>query len=256
MAASLDAFEMRLIDKMLSLYFAPALPESGIVSITDEEAHHAISVMRTKVGDSVLLTDGTGEWAEGHVREISKKSFEVEITKRGFQSEVLPRLVVIQALTKSDRIKETLELLTEAGADRIIPWQAQRSISQWQPDHNAKWSATLRAATKQSRRFRIPEIGQPFDLATATYLKSPKSKVILFHESATTKLSEYFKIGPGDEVEEIVIVIGPEGGITEAEQEGFRELGAQIAHLGEPVFRSAHAGVAALAAIQALLARW
>ena len=107
MAASLDAFEMRLIDKMLSLYFAPALPESGIVSITDEEAHHAISVMRTKVGDSVLLTDGKGEWAEGYVREISKKSFEVEITKRGFQSEVLPRLVVIQALTKSDRIKET-----------------------------------------------------------------------------------------------------------------------------------------------------
>jgi 16S rRNA (uracil1498-N3)-methyltransferase len=247
---------MRLIVNMFSLYFAQVLPENGVVSITDEEAHHAISVMRTKVGEVVLLTDGRGEWAEGFVREISKKSFEVEISKRGFQPEVSPRLVVIQALTKSDRIKETLELLTEAGADRVIPWQAQRSISQWQPDHQNKWSATLRAATKQSRRFRIPEIGEPFDLAKANYFNSPNSKAILFHESATTKLSGLFKATPESAVDEIFIVIGPEGGITAAEQEGFLALGAQIAQMGEPVFRSAHAGVAALAAIQTLLGRW
>ena len=247
---------------MLSLFFVPEISSGTTITVTGDEAHHALKVMRLHVGDEISLADGNGKWVIGVILTSDKNSFDLQVTSSGFQAPTSPTLIVIQALTKSDRTKETIELLTAAGVDVIIPWAAERSISQWQEDHLGKWQIAALAASKQSRRFRTPEIEAPFSFSRLDNLSAKKTLVLVFHESATRKLSDIaneLKLsGSGNlaGLESIVIVIGPEGGISPAELSKFESAGAVITHLGEPVFRSAHAGIAALSAIQALIGRW
>ena len=124
---------------MLSLFFVPTLPESGSITITGDEAHHAIKVTRMEVGDEILVTDGSGAWVQGRVTSVDKKVLKVEPITRGASKKSKPELIVIQALAKSDRSKEAIELMTAAGADVIIGWQAERSIAKWQDDFLEKW---------------------------------------------------------------------------------------------------------------------
>lgn len=247
---------------MLSLFFVPEISSGTTITVTGDEAHHALKVMRLHLGDEISLADGNGKWAIGVISASDKNSFDLQVTSSGFQTPTSPQLIVIQALTKSDRTKETIELLTAAGVDVIIPWAADRSISQWREDHRVKWGIAALAASKQSRRYRSPEIEAPFTFSRLDNLVAKKSLFIVFHESATRKISDVvheLKISDSDNLnclESIVIVIGPEGGISPAELSKFELSGAVIAHLGDPVFRSAHAGIAALSAIQALIGRW
>jgi 16S rRNA (uracil1498-N3)-methyltransferase len=164
-------------------------------------------------------------------------------------------LTVVQALTKGDRARETIELLTEGGAEIIIPWQAANSIGEWKSEKDAlsKWKSWTREATKQSRRSWIPQI---LDLHTTAQIKNriqDSELTFVFHESSSSQLSENLDLAPPKDV---TLIIGPEGGITEDEYAGFQSAGALGVKLGRPVFRSAHAGVAALAAVQTGLKIW
>jgi RNA methyltransferase, RsmE family len=161
----------------------------------------------------------------------------------------------VQGLPKSDRVKDAIEILVESGVDVIIPWQADRSISKWRQDSLDKWQSAVVAATKQSRRFRKPEIIDGLTLSQLLEIESENSAVLVMHESATTKLSEVVTSKFG-EMSEIIIVIGPEGGISESELAILESAGAHIVGLGPEVFRSAHAGGAALSAVSALIGRW
>ena len=160
----------------------------------------------------------------------------------------------MQALPKSERTKEALELLVEAGVDRIIPWAAARSISKWQEGSRAKWQSTVVAATKQSRRYHIAEIEEIHSTKEVIATLGAAHTLVL-HESGGQRISQVVDTDWA-KVEEIFLIIGPEGGITPEELEGFTRHGASVVSLGEPVFRSAHAGVAALSAVQALIGRW
>jgi len=235
---------------MLPLFFAENL-EGNVVTVSGDEAHHAVTVTRIKAGEELNLADGNGNWVRGVVLATSKKGFDLQVSQRGSDTQTKPILTVLQALTKSDRVKETIELLVEGGVDEIIPWSAQRSISKWQSDSLAKWSDHILAACKQSRRFRKPTIAEA--ISADQLIIAPKTLLLVFHESASQKLSAAI---PAGDYEEVIIVVGPEGGITEAELEIFVEKGAITVAMGTPVFRSAHAGVAALAAVQALLGKW
>jgi 16S rRNA (uracil1498-N3)-methyltransferase len=164
-------------------------------------------------------------------------------------------LVIVQALPKSDRVKEAIEILVESGVDLIIPWQSERSISKWQKDSLSKWQSVATAATKQSRRFRVPEIIEQFSLSELLEIESEKSAIVVMHESAEVKISSVVT-RKFAELNEIVIVIGPEGGLTENELALLQGAGAHIVGLGPEVFRSAHAGGAALSAVSALIGRW
>jgi 16S rRNA (uracil1498-N3)-methyltransferase len=175
--------------------------------------------------------------------------------ERGFQPEKSPRLIVVQGLPKSDRVKDAIEILVESGVDLIIPWQADRSISKWQKDSLDKWQSAAVAATKQSRRYRKPEIIDGLSLSQLLEIESENSAVLVMHESATTKLSEVVTSKFAG-MSEIIIVIGPEGGISESELTVLEGAGAHIVGLGPEVFRSAHAGGAALSAVSALIGRW
>ena len=238
---------------MLTLFFVPDLGTDSIVHVEGDEAHHAIKVVRIKIGEELLLADGGGAWVRGNVESISKKSFTVTVVERGFASDIAPDLIVVQAMMKSDRAKEAIELLTVAGVTRIIPWQAARSIAKWQDDLGEKWVSTSIAAAKQSRRFNLPEIESPITTAHIAKRFGKSANLFVLHESATIKLSDAAKsLKPGP----IVFVIGPEGGLTSDELGQLASAGGTVVLLGNEIFRSAHAGFAALSAISALTGRW
>jgi len=240
---------------MLTLFLVEKLPDSATFEIDGDEAHHAIKVLRLNIGEEILVSDGAGAWARVKVGNIEKKSFTSTVVERGYQAERDPKLIVVQALPKSDRVKEAIEILVESGVDSIIPWEAERSISKWQKDSLSKWQNAAFAATKQSRRFRSPNIVELGSLAKLIEEKASSRSILVMHESATKRLSEVvtnkFAV-----LSEIHIVIGPEGGLTENELALLEGAGAHIVGLGPEVFRSAHAGGAALSAVSALIGRW
>ncbi|HEY4898296.1 MAG TPA: 16S rRNA (uracil(1498)-N(3))-methyltransferase, partial [Candidatus Nanopelagicaceae bacterium] len=234
-------------------FFVPDLGVDPIVHVEGDEAHHAIKVVRIKIGEELLLADGTGAWARGNVESILKKSFTVTVVERGLASDIAPDLIVVQAMMKSDRAKEAIELLTVAGVTTIIPWQAARSIAKWQHDLGEKWVSTSIAAAKQSRRFTLPEIESPITTEHIAKRFGKTANLFVLHESATIKISDAAKsLNPGP----IVFVIGPEGGLTDDELGQLAGAGGTVVLLGNEIFRSAHAGFAALSAISALTGRW
>lgn len=234
---------------MLPLFIVENIPDRGDVVIEGEEAHHAGSVARVKIGDRITVTNGQGRLAEVEILDVNKRNISARIIDCVDEPRSRTILTVVQALTKGDRARETIELLTEGGADLIIPWSAARSIGQWKEDRDAlaKWRSWAREATKQSRRAWIPEV---LDLHTTASVKervSGSEKALLFHESGAAPLSSALD---GKPPTELLFIIGPEGGITDDEAAAFVGAGAISVVMGKPVFRAAHAGVAALAAIQ------
>lgn len=240
---------------MLPLFFVSEISDSASLTVTGDEAHHAITVTRLSVGNQVMLSDGQGTWAQGAISVVDKKSFSVVVSERGTEEVSSPRLSVVQALPKSDRVKEAIELMVEAGVDRIIPWAAARSISKWQSDAQIKWQVTAQTATKQSRRKFIPEVLDIHSTIEIAAKVAPGSSVLVLHEEGSQKISSVDR----DQLlacQEIYLVIGPEGGISPEEIDRFTEAGTTVVRLGVPVLRSAHAAIAGLAAVQTLIGRW
>jgi len=234
---------------MFTLFFVDDLPTSGTYEFSNDDAHHAIRVLRMQVGAEFMLSDGNGAWSLVVATEVNKKSMQVRVTDSGFQEPLATTITVVQALPKGDRAKEAIELLTEAGVDRIVPWASARSIGKG----SDKFAITAREASKQSRRFRIPEVTELATTAQICEAIKISDLAIVFHESATDKLSDQVS---SHNVEHLLIIIGPEGGLTDEEVAAFTEAGAKVALMGRPILRSAHAGIAAVSAVSALLKVW
>ena len=238
---------------MLTLFFVDDLPTSvgALYEFQNEDALHAVRVLRTTVGDIFNLSDGKGAWSKVVVREAAKKSLRVEVLGSGFQEPLEQSFTVIQAIPKGDRVKEAIELCTEGGADRIVMWKSARSIGKSE-DKIEKLQVTAREASKQSRRFRIPAV---VGVATTENVIDEIAKAdcaIVLHEAALLPVSKV--VIPG--ARKIAIIIGPEGGLTDDEVDTFAAAGAKVALLGRPVLRSAHAGLAALSAVNTALSVW
>jgi 16S rRNA (uracil1498-N3)-methyltransferase len=180
---------------------------------------------------------------------VKKKSLEVQVLSSGFQEPLRTSITVVQAIPKGDRAKEAIELLTEAGVDTIIPWTSSRSIGKG----TDKFAITAREASKQSRRLRIPRVVDAASTDQICALIKQSSCTVVFHESASSALSE-LKLPLG--ISDVVIIIGPEGGITDEELARFSDAGAMLSRMGRPVLRSAHAGIAAVSALCAKLQVW
>jgi 16S rRNA (uracil1498-N3)-methyltransferase len=236
---------------MFTLFFVDDLPTTvgQNYEFANDDANHAIRVLRMQVGSEFMLSDGKGSWSQVAATEVSKKSMQVRVIDSGFQEPLATTITVVQALPKGDRSKEAIELLTEAGVDRIIPWASTRSIGKG----SEKFGITAREASKQSRRFRIPEVTDLVTTAQICEAIKLSDLAIAFHESATDKLSDQVS---SLNVEHLLIIIGPEGGLTDEEIAAFTEAGAKVALMGRPILRSAHAGIAAVSAVSALLKVW
>jgi len=241
---------------MLTLFFVDDLPRKvgSSYEFDSDDAQHAIRVLRMSAGEVFMLSDGQGKWSKVKIFAVKKKSLEVEVVETGIQDPLEISFTVVQALPKGDRLKECIELLTEAGVDTIIPWSAQRSIGKAEKGVE-KLHVTAREASKQSRRFFIPQVTDVANTSKVVELIAQHDLVLVFHESATNKVSEivtrkYY------ESQNVMIIIGPEGGITNEEVELFKSAGAKVALMGRPILRSAHAGLAAMSAVNALIKVW
>ena len=235
----------------------PTPPTVGeVIELTGDEGRHAVSVKRTSVGEQIELVDGHGTRAVITVTGVSGKDRLVGVVDC-VASEPAPRptVTVVQALPKAARSELTVDLLTQAGADVIVPWQAGRSVANWgkkQDKGLAKWRAAARAAAKQSRRSRIPEITPVVDQAAVAALIQAAPLALMLHEDATGKITDQ----PVAQVDSVVLIIGPEGGISPAELDAFTTAGAHPVRLGPEVLRTASAGMVALAALGAVTDRW
>lgn len=227
-----------------------------LVVVSGAEGRHAAVVKRTRVGEKVLVSDGRGAAIHGEVVEVGKQQISVRVTRCLSEPVTAHRWTVVQALAKGDRQEVAVESLTELGVARIVAWQAARSIVRWDGRAGAggkadkgveRWQATARESTKQSRRFRVPKV----EYATSEQLRtliSSADLALVCHEDAATPLAQISLPERG----EVVVVIGPEGGLTVDELSAFQAVGGQLVSLGDGVLRTSSAGVVALAQLQVL----
>jgi len=238
---------------VLTLFFTDQINNGSTQILEKDEAHHAIKVLRLNLGEVIKISDGVKKWVSGPIIEISKKVLTISVSEKGEFEEKKPELVLVQAVTKSDRNKEMLELVIESGVDRIIPWQAERSISKWQSDSAQKWEIGIKEACKQARQIRLPKLMPMLTTAGVVQLLNKDAQAIVFHESADEKFAQ---LQLDQSLTSIFLIIGPEGGISPNELSVFENSGGKVVRLGETVLRSAHAGFAAISAVQTKLGRW
>ena len=238
---------------MLTLFFVDDLPTTvgTTYEFDSEDAFHAIKVLRIAAGEIFNLSDGKGGWSRVNVLNVNKKSMSVKVLASGFEEALPQHFTIVQAIPKGDRIKESIEMSTEGGADRIVMWKATRSIGR-ADEKIEKLQNTAREASKQSRRFRIPEVVGVASTDSVVDEIAKADLALVFHESAVQTISQL--VTPG--ATKVAIIIGPEGGLTDEELETFAAAGAKVVLMGRPILRSAHAGLAALAAVNTALSVW
>lgn len=254
-ATSSAAFSPRL-----PLFLVDALPSSGEFVLDGDEARHAATVRRTRVGERVMLGDGRGgvaRCAVTAVRSGKDAALTLAVEQLMSVSAPEPRVTIAQALVKGDRGELAVELATEAGADAIVPWRAARCVARWDDGPRgakalARWRASARSATKQARRPWLPDVREPVDTAgLAELVRGAETALVLDGEASH---------GIGDVAlpssAELMVIVGPEGGITDDERDVMVAAGAVPVRLGPAVLRTSTAAAVALGAIGPLTARW
>lgn len=233
---------------------AGARPGETVV-LTGAEAHHAASVRRVRPGEQVTVGDGRGTWLAGVVDSTQPREVIVRITARDEVPPPRRRLVLAQALAKGDRDELAVQAATELGVDEVVPWQAARSVSRWEGPKAEKgrqrWRSIVREAAKQAHRAWMPEVTPPASTA-ALAARAAASRMLVLEPTATASLSGADLGEDGD----IVLVVGPEGGIAPEELAQLADAGAAAVRLGDTVLRTSTAGPAALAVVSVLLGRW
>lgn len=222
------------------------------------EGRHAVSVKRLRPGEDVVLTDGRGRWTEGVVKAAEGRDRLVVMDLESVHEEPpqTPRITVVQALPKGDRGELAVETMTEVGVDAIVPWSASRCITQWKGERGlkalGKWRATAREAGKQSRRVRFPEVADAATTRQIAVLLATADFAAVLHESGEEPLATADLPTEG----RIVLVVGPEGGVSPEELALFGEAGARAFRLGRTVLRTSTAGTAAAALLLGRTGRW
>ncbi len=229
---------------------SPAVGDT--VAVTGDEGRHAAIVRRIRKGEVVLVSDGIGNAIKGPVLTADVNGLTVEVAQVLADPARPLRFTVVQALVKGDRTELALEMLTELGVDEIVPWQASRSVVKWAPDRVeralARWRNIVREATKQSRRFRVPRVSPPLTTAELALRIPEPTLTLVLHEGADAWPSVADLPAEG----EVMIIVGPEGGLTAEELALFAEAGGRPTLIADAVLRTSTAGVVALAQLQAL----
>lgn len=234
--------------------------DGGRYVLGGPEGRHAVSVKRLRAGEEVVLTDGAGRYAVCDVLGSEGKD-QLIVHMAGVEEEPAgaPRITVVQALPKGDRGEVAVETMTEVGVDAIVPWAASRCVTQWKDARGqkalAKWRATAREAGKQSRRVRFPEVAELASSKQVAALLGKADLAVVLHEdreygSAALATAELPTSG------EILLVVGPEGGVSPEELALFTEAGAKAFRLGPSVLRTSTAGTAAAALVLGRTGRW
>lgn len=224
------------------------------VTLTGAEAHHAAVVRRVRVGEDVTVGDGAGAWLTGTAESVAPKEVVVRVARADAVPAPAPRLVLVQALAKGDRDELAVQAATELGVDEVVPWQAARSVSRWSEDKAAKgvarWGAIVREAAKQAHRAWLPSVTEPVTTKQLA-ARAATARVLVLEPTASAPLS-----GIALDGRDVVLVVGPEGGVATEELALLEAAGAELVRLGDTVLRTSTAGPAALALVNARLGRW
>jgi 16S rRNA (uracil1498-N3)-methyltransferase len=243
----------------LPVHWVPSLDGVGAgstVEVTGDEAHHAVTVRRLRVGESVVLTDGRGRTVSGPVSTTGKRAFTVTATAVADLPAPTPSVTVVQAIPKGERGELAVEVLTEVGVSRIVPWAASRSVAVWKGERAekslARWRTTAREAAKQARRPWFPEVAPIATTDDVAALVASAELAVVLHEGATASLAALAVPASGS----VVVVVGPEGGLGDDEVAAFAAAGGIVVRLGVEVLRTSTAGLAAVAALLSRTPRW
>lgn len=236
----------------------------GVFVLQGPEARHAVAVKRLTPGESVDIADGAGKRLTGTVVAASPSELTVECSALAVEDKPDIRLVLVQALAKGDRDELAVETATELGIDAVIPWQSERSIVRWKGERaakaHAKWQSVALAAAKQARRAWIPEVRAAVETPGLAAAAGAADLAIILHEDAVrplrTVLESWQATANGTGPREILLIVGPEGGISPREVTRLCSAGAVTALLGHHVLRSSTAGPAAVVLASDVLGRW
>jgi len=233
---------------------AIALVVGSTVRLDGDEGRHAAVVRRITVGEVVDLCDGQGSRATGTVSTVGKDWLEVHVDAVNVEQQPALTITAVQALAKGDRAELAVEMLTEVGVDVIVPWRAEHSVVKWDNTEKAldKWRRTVREATKQSRRAYIPEVTGLHSTEQILEAIGQADLAVILHESATSPLAQVTVPATGN----VLIVIGPEGGISPLELQAFAQEGAKAVRMGASVMRTSTAGAVAAGVILSRTSRW
>ena len=241
-----------------ALFYVDALPDVGEIAVVDgDEGFHAANVRRIRPGERLDLSDGAGTLAHCVIEDVGKGRLSARVLDRRTVPPAAPPVTVVQALPKSDRSELAIELATEAGADAFVAWQASRCVARW--DGSARidkglrrWAAVARSAARQSRRAHVPSVSGPVSTAElVTRIRDDVTAgavVLALHESADVRLSE-LAVGQADS---LILIVGPEGGISDDEIAALTGAGATAVRLGPTVLRTSTAAAVALGALGVL----
>jgi 16S rRNA (uracil1498-N3)-methyltransferase len=244
-----------------TLFYAQTVPEVGGLAVVDgDEGFHAATVRRIRPGESLVISDGAGTVAGCVVHSADKWTLTARVTTRRTAPRPSPTVTMVQAIPKSERSELAVELATEAGADGFIAWQAERCVARWDGDRAEKglrrWRAVARSAARQSRRPWIPDVEGPMSTAGLCSVVAERTAAgalaLVLHESADTLLADQ----PVAQAKSIILVVGPEGGVSDGELAALSGAGARAVRLGPTVLRTSTAGAVALGALGVLTARW
>ncbi|HEV7421587.1 MAG TPA: 16S rRNA (uracil(1498)-N(3))-methyltransferase [Mycobacterium sp.] len=245
-----------------ALFYVDALPEVGGLAVVDgDEGFHAANVRRIRPGEEVDLGDGSGTVAQCVIEDAVKGRLEARVLSRRTIEKPSPGVTVVQALPKSDRSELAVELATEAGADAFIAWQSERCVARWDGAARVdkglrRWRAVARSAARQSRRPYVPAVislvSTPELLAAVATAVADGGMVVVLHESATQPLTD----AGLERADSVMVVVGPEGGISDDEVGALTGAGATVVRLGPTVLRTSTAAAVALGALGVLTARW
>ncbi|SFQ00280.1 16S rRNA (uracil1498-N3)-methyltransferase [Amycolatopsis arida] len=247
-------------DSTPPVFLVPTLPGGPTGLLDGDEARHAATVRRLRAGEPLVLTDGAGGLAHCTVESV-RPGRHPELQLRIHRRERVPppalRVTVAQALAKGDRGELAVELATEAGADAVLPWRAARSVARWDEGPRgakalARWRATAMAAAKQARRAWVPEVGDPVDTRDLADRVRAATRALVLDAAAPRPLADLDLPDTG----ELLLVVGPEGGVTPDELATLTAAGAVPTRLGPTVLRTSTAAAVALGALGVLTPRW
>ena len=218
--------------------------------LSGDEGRHAAVVRRIRPGEPIMIGDGRGRGVRGLVVEIGPSGLIVEVADHIEAPEEPRLLVAAQALAKGDRSELAVEMMTEMGISEIIPWQASRSIVRWSEERAARsltrWRSTVREAAKQSRRLNVPRVSEPVTTRQLAQRVANADLALLLHGEADESIAEVDLPAAGT----VLIIIGPEGGISADELGELTRAGARPVTISDGVLRTSTAGVVALAALK------
>lgn len=237
---------------MQKFYFQKT--DDALQQIIGQDAKHIYKVLRFKINDLIFLTDGMGNDYTGKIKTLSVSQIGFEIVSENRSTSESPiNITICQAMLKDKKMDDVLRYLTELGIFEWIPFFSERSIPA--PDSKRiqkrlqRWKTIAKESLKLCQRSRLPKIHSPFSYVEILEYSKKFNLKIFFWEEETAKLPDLknLKTSPP---ENIIIIIGPEGGFTESENQKAKDFNCSSYSLGPRIMRAETASIAACTIVQ------